>query len=204
MQFIHCTYRPVKAFFIACLIGLMALMSALFPSAALADEEADLAEAVILGTEDSSSLMGDARFIDTEDGLDIRVGLAGAPAGMHGFHIHENGSCAEAGQAAGGHFNPDGVKHGKLIEDGFDNAHAGDLGNISMTPTGIGVLQVTVPGLTLTEGKYAIADRALIVHAQEDDYGQPTGHAGARIGCGVINVVEEPAARDLTPLDATP
>jgi len=39
----------------------------------------------------------------------------------------------------------------------------------------------------VTEGPAGIIGRGLIVHAQPDDYStQPTGNAGARVACGVI------------------
>jgi Cu-Zn family superoxide dismutase len=41
---------------------------------------------------------------------------------------------------------------------------------------------------TQTEGQYAIGDRAFILHADPDDFGQPTGNAGGRIGCGTIQI----------------
>ncbi|MGA7933136.1 MAG: superoxide dismutase family protein, partial [Kovacikia sp.] len=135
-----------------------------------------------------SNLSGQITFTETGKGMLIRATVKNAPSGLHGFHIHEKGSCADVGNAAGGHFNPDGVKHGRLITDGFANAHAGDLGNILIAPNGTGSLTQTVPGLKLTKGKYPIAKRAVIVHAKKDDFGQPTGNAGGRIGCGVISL----------------
>lgn len=175
---------------IALSFGLLAAFSVMISPAALADEISHSAEAVIMGTTDeSASLVGDVRFYETAAGLKIEAGVAGAPPGKHGFHIHENGSCDEGGSAAGGHFNPDNVQHGLLVRDGFENAHAGDLGNIEIADSGEGMLEQTIPGLALNEGKYAIADRAVIVHAQPDDFGQPTGNAGGRIGCGIIHTV---------------
>ncbi|MEW2973135.1 superoxide dismutase family protein [Pseudomonas juntendi] len=46
-------------------------------------------------------------------------------------------------------------------------------------------------GVTLGGGAATdIAGRALVVHANADDYrSQPAGNAGVRIACGVIRVV---------------
>lgn len=79
-----------------------------------------------------------------------------------------------------------GVPHGDLLKDGFQHAHAGDLGNIEIGPDGKGTLKKVIPGLTLKEGKYGVVGRALILHEKEDNFGQPTGNAGGRIACGVI------------------
>lgn len=145
------------------------------------------AESVITDT-DSGEVLAIAELEDTSEGLAIEVSFLDAPSGTHGFHIHENGSCAESGKAAGGHYNPDGVKHGKLLEDGFEGAHAGDLGNVVIGDTGEGIYSALIPGLSLEEGSYAVGNRTFILHAQPDDFGQPTGNAGARVGCGVIEL----------------
>ena len=48
-------------------------------------------------------------------------------------------------------------------------------------------MQVDVDSITVTPGPASIIGRGLIVHADPDDYKtQPTGNAGARIACGVI------------------
>lgn len=144
------------------------------------------AKAVIQPTDPIASLSGSATFEETPVGLKIGVTVIGAPPGKHGFHIHEKGDCGDYGNAAGGHFNPDGVQHGDLVKDGLTGAHAGDLGNIEIDANGSGTLDKMVPGLTLKEGKYAVMGRSLILHEKEDNFGQPTGNAGGRIGCGVI------------------
>lgn len=148
------------------------------------------AQATIQSTSDASGLNGVVYLQETEAGLVIDTALEQTPEGPHGFHIHEFGSCDDAGNAAGGHYNPDGVKHGYLFTDGFANAHAGDLGNIVAADNGTATYRALVPGLGLTSGYYPVADHAIIVHDQADDFGQPTGNAGARIGCGVIQVMQ--------------
>lgn len=154
----------------------------------VAEQQPQTAQAIITSTSEPSQAMGEVNFSQTPEGLQMTAMINNAPPGEHGFHIHESGSCADAGQAAGGHFNPDGVKHGLLVKDGFANAHAGDLGNISVSPDLTATKAETLPGLTFEEGKYAVANRAMIIHENPDDFGQPTGNAGGRIGCGVIQI----------------
>lgn len=152
-------------------------------------------QATIQGTSEASNVTGIVTFQDTANGLEIIADITNAPAGTHGFHIHEFGSCADTGNAAGGHYNPDNVQHGNILTDGFDNAHAGDLGNIEVAE-GAATYSATVPGLSLTSGSYPVAGRAVIVHENPDDFGQPTGNAGGRIGCGTIVLVAPPTSSE--------
>ena len=142
--------------------------------------------AVIKGTAEGSDISGKADFMDTPEGLKISVDLENVPPGSHGFHIHENGACGDEGKAAGGHYNPNQMPHGLTSKDGVEHVHAGDLGNIMIGEDGSGKLEAVLAGLTLSGGKYEVAGRSLILHEKEDDFGQPTGNAGGRIGCGVI------------------
>lgn len=147
---------------------------------------ADSATAVVKGTTEGSTLEGTVTFEEGVEGLKIIGHFKNVPPGKHGFHIHEGGSCADAGNAAGGHFNPDNVDHGFLKKDGFTHAHAGDLGNLEIGEDGTGEIDTSLLKLTLTPGKYDVAGKALIIHEKADDFGQPTGNAGGRIGCGII------------------
>ena len=148
--------------------------------------QAATATAVIQGTREDSQLVGAVRLEDTDEGLRIEAQIFGAPPGIHGIHIHENGSCENQGDGAGGHFNPKGVQHGFLPTDGLDKVHAGDFGNIEINQSGEGSLFLVIPGLTVTGGTYNVEGRSLILHEKQDDFGQPTGNAGGRIGCGII------------------
>lgn len=185
--------RVVKGIKILLLMGLLTLIYiGLQGSTGLAQSIGEpTAQAEITPTSSESDLSGQVTISTTPDGLLIQATLTNAPPGDHGFHIHEGASCADGGNAAKGHFNPDDVQHGKLVTDGFSNAHAGDLGNITIGADGTGTLSETILGLSLTEGKYAIANHAVILHEKVDNFGQPTGNAGGRIGCGIIQVASD-------------
>jgi Cu-Zn family superoxide dismutase len=141
---------------------------------------------MVSSTTDANMMYGTLIFSQNEKGVTVTGNLSHLPPGKHGFHVHENGSCADEGKAAGGHFNPDNVMHGHL-EDHPQNAHAGDMGNIEVNEQGKANIDILLPEATLTEGKYSLSGKALIIHEKEDDFGQPTGNAGGRIGCGIIN-----------------
>jgi Cu-Zn family superoxide dismutase len=119
------------------------------------------------------------------DGVHFSGTVTGLPPGVHGFHIHETGDCsAPDATSAGGHFNPTGAPHG-----GPQSAerHLGDLGNITADADGNAEVNIHASGVTLGEGENSIMGKAVIVHGGEDDFTtQPTGNAGARLACGVI------------------
>ncbi len=151
--------------------------------------------ALLTATQQGSSVNGQVTLNETPTGLEVDVKIANVPPGKHGFHIHEKGDCSDQGKAAGGHYNPDGVAHGMVMKDGFQHAHAGDFGNIEVGPDGTGTLKMVIPGLNLTGEKYNVEGKAVILHEKEDDFGQPTGNAGGRIGCGVIMLQDETDSR---------
>ncbi|MBD2465995.1 superoxide dismutase family protein [Oscillatoria sp. FACHB-1407] len=186
--------KITKALTLLLWISLLALIYIGLQGSTLQSLAAELStgQAAIAATAADSDLTGEVTLSATPDGVIIQATVQNAPPGEHGFHIHAGSSCADGGNAAGGHFNPDNVKHGQLVLDGFDNAHAGDLGNIIIRSNGEGTLSETIPGLNLTQGKYAIANHAIILHENMDDFGQPTGNAGGRIGCGIIQVSSNP------------
>ncbi|WP_228055785.1 superoxide dismutase family protein [Lusitaniella coriacea] len=179
------------------LSGLLLLASCSTPSSladnpksiseAFSSPEGKTATAIINSTADPSQKMGEATFTSMNAGLEIAVQFEDVPPGKHGFHIHEVGSCEDGGKAAKGHFNPNGVEHGYLPEDGVENAHGGDLGNVEIAEDGTGTLTLTIPQLSLEDGTNKVAGLSVILHEKLDDFGQPTGHAGGRIGCGRIS-----------------
>lgn len=141
------------------------------------------AKAVLIPTS-GNDVQGVVTFTPSAAGIIVHADVTGLTPGAHGFHIHETGDCsAPDATSAGGHFNPSEHDHG-APEDA--HRHAGDMGNIVADETGHGILEWTDPNMQLS-GDKSIIGRAVIVHADEDDYStQPTGNAGARVACGVI------------------
>ena len=133
--------------------------------------------------------VGSATLTETPNGVLIDATLSGVPAGGHGFHIHAIGQCdgATGFESAGGHYAPRKHAHGYLNEDG---PHAGDMPNQFAGSDGALHLQVVNPGVTLRSGEGSLFDSdgsALVLHAKVDDYrSQPSGDAGDRIACAVI------------------
>lgn len=154
------------------------------------------------GTTEGSTVTGTVWIVSalgstpTSPMVRVEVSVSGTSPGPHGIHIHEFGDCGDGGKAAGGHYNPDHVSHGLLAQDGLAKAHPGDLGNIEVGPDGTGSLVVVLRGIDVSNGQYNLAGRAVILHDQADDFGQPTGNAGGRIGCAPILITSTAAHPD--------
>lgn len=147
----------------------------------------DTASAEIINTE--GNVIGKATFEQAPTGVLVYVEVSGLPPGGHGIHLHAIGSCAPDFKAAGGHINPEGVKHGLKNPEGPDN---GDLPNLYVAADGstraeffttlVSVMGGTIPALLDDDGS------AVIIHENPDDHiSQPIGGAGGRIGCGIIH-----------------
>jgi Cu-Zn family superoxide dismutase len=134
---------------------------------------------------------GTVTISESRYGLVFTPSLTGLPAGLHGFHVHENGSCAAgakegkpvAGLAAGGHYDPVGSKkHGLPWGDG----HLGDLPALAVDASGNASNPVLAPRLKLADLK----GRSLMVHVGGDnhaDHPAALGGGGARLVCGPIS-----------------
>jgi Cu-Zn family superoxide dismutase len=132
--------------------------------------------------------VGSATLTQTPFGVLIRLSIKGLPAGEKAFHVHGVGKCEPPFTSAGGHFNPGGKKHGVLASEGH---HAGDMPNLHIPASGELTIEVLNTAITLDKGKpnsvFHSGGTALIIHAGKDDYrSDPTGEAGGRIACGLI------------------
>jgi superoxide dismutase, Cu-Zn family len=108
-----------------------------------------------------------------------------APNGEFGFHIHEAGDCSSGdGMSAKGHFNPHNKPHG---HHSSTERHGGDMPSLRSDASGNARATFEIDSVSVSPGPASVVGRGLIVHVQPDDYKtQPTGNAGARSACAVI------------------
>jgi len=135
---------------------------------------------------------GTATLKEVKNGVKIALAVSGLPAGVHAFHIHAVGKCeAPDFKSAGGHFNPEGKKHGLKNPEG---PHAGDMPNVTVGANGKGKATVVNTRVTLGEGANSLfheGGTAIVVHEKaDDDVTDPAGNAGNRIACGVVEKVQ--------------
>lgn len=166
-------------------VGLFGL-AAILLAAATVPSQAQTAKAALQTAEGKDA--GSVTLTQTPHGVLLSLTVKGVPAGEHAFHIHEVGKCEAPFTSAGGHFNPDNKKHGVLAAGG---AHAGDMPNLFVPASGELTVEVINAAVTLEKGKpnsvFDADGSAVIIHAGKDDYQtDPTGNAGGRIVCGVV------------------
>ncbi|OGT54702.1 MAG: hypothetical protein A3F17_01600 [Gammaproteobacteria bacterium RIFCSPHIGHO2_12_FULL_41_15] len=102
--------------------------------------------------------------------------------GLHGLHLHLNPSCAKAGQAAGGHYDPQQTNR---HEGPYREGHLGDLPALYVDAKGHATLPTLAPRLSLE----MLKNHSVMIHTGGDNYSdQPTllGGGGARVACGVV------------------
>lgn len=167
------------------LTGLIAAfaLSAAIPATAAAD--------TLFGTivDRDGNNIGSVTIRQTASGmLHLLAGAGNIPQGPHGFHIHETGKCdpQDGFKSAGGHLAGD-KSHGAEHADG---PHPGDFPNVTVGANNRLVAEFFSNRLSIDDGPGALLDEdgsALVIHAEADDYeSQPSGAAGERIACAVL------------------
>lgn len=130
-----------------------------------------------------SKNIGTVTISEAKCGVLITPNLHDLSPGTHGFHVHQNPSCADKAMAAGGHLDP--AKTGQHDGPYQNKGHLGDLPILVVDKDGTATLPGLAPRLTMDDFK----DRALMIHMNGDNYSdtpEKLGGGGARIACGVI------------------
>ncbi len=158
----------------------------------LFDDDDDLDAAALVRPTSAGSVQGTVKMYETDDAVRFTVSLRDLDPGMHGFHVHQNPSCADAdtdgdGQmepagAAGGHWDPHNTNNHGAPTENMNDKHAGDLGNIEAGSDGTATATFTV-----TDFDHDMDGRAIVVHSGRDDLeSDPAGGSGTPVGCGII------------------
>ncbi|MBQ3052108.1 MAG: superoxide dismutase family protein [Clostridia bacterium] len=143
------------------------------------------ASAFLTGNAMHTNLNGMVLFYQLGDGVVVRAEITGLPRSsqlckkpIFAFHIHNGNSCtgtkADAFANASGHYNPEDCPH---------PYHAGDLPPL-FSVNGRAFSIFFTDRFSVSE----ILGKAIIIHEFIDDFStQPSGNAGEKIACGIIN-----------------
>lgn len=126
--------------------------------------------------------IGTVTLSDQLGGLLITPYLKNLSPGAHGFHVHLNNSCADNGNAAGPHFDPDATTEHL---GPYAKGHLGDLPALAVQNDGTDTQVIFAPRLSVE----ALKGHSLMIHANGDNYSDsplPLGGGGARMVCGVV------------------
>lgn len=160
-------------------------------STAMSTDSSSMKMAIATIKEANKSMVsGTVKFtqVDSQK-VKIEVEVMNLAAGEHALHLHEKGDCsAPDAKSAGGHWNPTGEKHGKR---GSGEYHKGDITNLKTEKTNsMTFWSETISGWTIGgPDSTNIVGKAVIIHDGADDFtSQPSGAAGKRVACGVIEM----------------
>ncbi len=133
----------------------------------------------VISEKDGSGVTGKATFVEMDGTVHVKIEIQNATPGLHATHLHE-GTCADVGP----HWHPMGVPAGRV---GVPVAEAtpemppigvGEIGNISVSEDGTGVLEFTTPLWSLGgEPSTDILGKLLLIHETGDTF-QTHPHAG--------------------------
>lgn len=143
------------------------------------------AAATLRGSEKYPDIRGRVMFYQLPYAVLVRAEIFGLPKGtapcenpIFAFHIHSGEECqgdeTDAFSKANGHYNPNNCPH---------PYHAGDLPPL-FSVNGRAFSAFLTDRFKVNE----ILGRTVIIHRNPDDFSsQPSGNAGEKIACGVIN-----------------
>ena len=141
--------------------------------------------------------VGEAKLLQRQGDVEIRVEVNSLPAGFHGFHVHANSDpgngegCIPPFTSADGHYKDSDPTHTN------HSSHNGDMPVLLVKADGTAEARFKTDRFSV----HKVIGRALIIHADPDNYANiparysatgpdaatlNTGDAGGRIACGVI------------------
>jgi Cu-Zn family superoxide dismutase len=154
-----------------------------------------------------SGIEGQVTFVELKGnvpvpGVEIEARITG-PAdrltpGPHGLHVHETakGGCVPPYQSAGGHYDPG--PSGNPDPDVNHPFHMGDIPNLVVDQSGVGMMEATTSRITLSPGPLSVFDgngSVVILHERRDQGTSGPAKSGVsggpRIACGVIELESE-------------
>lgn len=142
------------------------------------------AVAVINGNEKYPTVKGKVMFYDCSESVIVCAQITGLPKSdrkcsepIFAFHIHSGTECtgnkADVFANTGGHFNPLDCPH---------PYHAGDMPPL-FSVNGNAFLCFMTDRFKIKE----VLGKTVIIHSKHDDFTtQPSGNAGEKIACGII------------------
>jgi len=144
-----------------------------------------------------SGISGEILFFQVRQGIPAEVLILArveglVPNSVHGFHLHENGTCSPDFAAAGGHYDPG--PNSNSNPDANHPFHMGDMPNLRADDKGVAVFEHVTSRVTIAPGPLSLFDAngsSVIVHLNEDQgtTGVPGGSGGPRIACGIIELI---------------
>lgn len=135
--------------------------------------EAALNQAVAVITEiKGSGLMGTATFTEMDGMVHVIIEIKNASEGLHASHLHD-GDCSEIGP----HWHPMHIPSGY---SGVPIAEAtrkmppigiGEIGNVHVDETGVGILEFTTPFWTIGTGEVNdVLGKLIVIHEAGDSF----------------------------------
>ena len=187
--------RLITRLLIASLMGIVVLIGSVSRTAA--DGSILRARARVSGVA-GSGISGEILFFQARQGVPAEVLILArveglAPNSVHGFHLHENGTCAPDFTAAGGHYDPG--PFGMSNPDANHPFHMGDMPNLRADGSGVAIFEHVTSRVTISPGPLSLFDAngsSVIVHLNEDQgtTGVAGGSGGPRIACGIIELIQ--------------